>query len=194
MANLAATFAAPLFATDPTANCRARVLPAVAKTLLYPAATLAREDGQLVRHVHRFADRADHGDAGDRLPFLAHLLAGVAAPALDEGILGEDAALERLHVVLVEPALRGAVQIARVVEHPAGAVRMAEVLEVRDLHLVAVLAVVQVVDHLLGLVEEDELDVESIADRLDVAEEVVVLLLGARDVGGPVDEPGDVRV
>jgi hypothetical protein len=53
----------------------------------------------------------------------------------------------------VEPHLRGAVDVVRVVEHQARLVRVPEILEADDLHLIARTAVVQVVDDLSALVE-----------------------------------------
>src|SRR6201999_4557699 len=104
-------------------------------TLLDPLPAFGREDRQLVGHVLRFADRSDHGHAGGGLELLVHAFARVAAPTLDEGIAGKEAAMELFQVVLVEPALGSAVEIGRVIEHEAGTVRVAEVLEIGDLHL-----------------------------------------------------------
>ena len=69
-----------------------------------------------------FADRADHALAGGTAPFLGHALGGVAAPAFDEGVAGEDASLDAAEFVLVEPAFGAAVDFVAVVEHETGAV------------------------------------------------------------------------
>src|SRR6185437_1694132 len=88
----------------------------------------------------------------------------------------------------------GALDVARVVEHEALGVGMAEVLEVDDLQAVARLTAVEVVNDFVALVEINELQVELLADGIDEAEQVLFFLGAAVFVTLAINKPGDLRV
>ena len=54
-------------------------------------------------------------------------------------------------------ALETAVDLVAIVEHEARLVRMEEEVQIRDLHLVAGLSAIEIIDQRLGIVEPDQL-------------------------------------
>ena len=109
-------------------------------------------------------------------------------PVIDLGLSG----LLKGEVVLVQPNLGCAVDIVRVIEQKAGFVAVAKILDARDLHTVARLSEIEVIDELGCLVEENQFHVKGITDTLDMGEEFVAILFCARYVSGPVDQPCDL--
>ena len=119
------------------------------RKLINPLAVLRSEDRQFFHHELGLTDGANHVGAGRCVPFLGHALAGVAAPALDVGVARESAPIDFGQVVFVQPGFTRAIDVVAVIEHETSAVRMPEIFEIRDLHLVSRLPVVQIVDDLL---------------------------------------------
>ena len=138
------------------------------------------------------SDGPDHVLAGGLPPKGTHALARMATPALDEGMGSEDGAVDLLKLGFVQAGLGAAVDFIAVVEHEAGAVGVAEVFEVGNLDGVTGLSGVQVVDQLLGGVEEDELGVVFLLYGLDFRNQILLFLTGSpTDIGWPVDQPGN---
>ena len=144
--------------------------------------------------IIRFANRSHHSLAGRALPFLAHALGGVAAPALDEGIAGENIAVDAGEIVLVQPALGPAIDLIAVIKHPAGPVGVSVVFEIRNLHAVPRLARIQILDQLIPLIEPHKFNSVFVANGNDVRDEILFVLPGSpAQVAGLVNEPGDFR-
>ena len=156
-----------------------------------PAAHGGGGDGEFFGEILAFSGEAPHGGAGGGTPFLAHAFAGVAAPAPHEGVAGEKAVVDFFKFVFVEPAFAAAINHVRVVEHEAGFVAVAEILEVVDFYAVAGLAVVEVVDELRGAVEPHELDVKGVAHAGDEGGVIAAVLPPACDIRRAIDEPSD---
>src|SRR5688500_8250451 len=71
---------------------------------------------------------------------------------------------------------------------------MAKELEVDNFYTISRLAIVQIIDDLVALVEIDQLDVVFVAHRVDVADQVLLVLRRAVDVALLVYQPGDHRI
>src|SRR5262245_17994664 len=69
-----------------------------ARSLARPASALRRKNRQFVRHVLRLAGRAPHARARRGVKLFVHALARVTTPALDKGVLREDAAVDFLQI------------------------------------------------------------------------------------------------
>ena len=68
---------------------------------------------------------------------------------------------------------------------------MPKELEVGDFYAGAVLAIVEIVDHLIGFVEPDQFHFEGIAHAVDVANQIIILLLRSGEISWPVDQPSN---
>ena len=161
---------------------------------VHPLVVLRNEDGQLFHHVLGLADRADHACAGGSVPIIAHLLAGVAAPAFDVGVARKDVAIDFVQLCFVQPGFTRAIDIVAVIEHKTGLVGMAEIFEAGDLQAVAILPGIKIINHSAAVAKPNEVEIIFIAHGLDVTEQILVLLRGAIDVTLFVNEPGDLRV
>lgn len=159
-----------------------------------PAVGLRNQHRQFFHHILRLADGADHARAGGEVPFLRHRFAGVAAPAFDVSALRENAAPDFHELVLVQPRFARAVDVIAVIEHKTRFVRMPEILEVGDLHLVAPGAGVEVIDDFATFVEPDEVDVELVAHGADQADQILMFLLGTIEITLFINQPCDLRV
>src|SRR4029079_17015214 len=102
-----------------------------------------------------------------RVPLFGHFLAGVAAPAFNVGVAVEKPPTYFGQIVFVQPRFTGAFDIVAVIEHETRPVRMPEVFETRDLHLISRLSVVQIVNDFLAGAEPNEIDIELVADGTD---------------------------
>src|SRR5688572_15516501 len=71
---------------------------------------------------------------------------------------------------------------------------MAKELEVDDLNAISRLSIVQIINDLVAFVEIDQLDVVLVAHRVDVPDQVLLVLRRAVDVALLVDQPGDHRI
>lgn len=138
------------------------------------------------------AHGSDHSFAGGGLPFCAHALAGVAAPAFDERTCGENSSADFLQIVFMEPNLGGAVDFVAVVEEETSPVGVTVEIKAGNFDLIARLTVVQIIDQLIGLIEEDQIDAVFVPDADDIADEVgMIFPVGPTDVAGLVNQPGD---
>src|SRR5215217_2951073 len=162
--------------------------------LVYPPAIVRTKDREFFHHELGFADGANHVRPGRCVPFLGHALAGVAAPALDVRATREGTATNLFQIILVQPRFTRAVDVVAVVEHETGPVRMPEVFEVHNLHLVSWLPVVDIIDDLLARTEPNEVDIKFVANRANQTDQILVLLFRAVLVTLPVNEPGDFRI
>src|SRR5260370_37024567 len=88
----------------------------------HPFAAGRSEDRQFFHHELRFAEGADHLGAGCVIPPCAHLLAGMATPALDVGVARENPAIDLAQLRLVQERFGGAVHVASLVEDEASPV------------------------------------------------------------------------
>ena len=140
------------------------------------------------------ADGADHGDAGGAFPFLRHALAGVAAPAFDQSLRGEDAAVDAAEFVFVQPRLRGAVDLVAVIEHESRFVAVQEPVEAGDFDRIAGLSGVEVVDHGIRRAEPNEFDPVFRCDTGNPTGEGTFILTETPLVARTVDQPSDARV
>src|SRR6266496_945069 len=118
----------------------------------------------------------------------------MAAPALDIGAPREITPIDLGQLVLVQPRFTGAVDVVAVIEHETGPVRMSKIFKVGDFYLIARLAVVQIIDHLGARVKPNEIEIKFFANRIDQANQVLVLLLRAINISLLVNQPGDLRV
>src|SRR6202040_567370 len=154
------------------------VIRASSLPLIHPLITLGNKDGQFFHHVLGFADRTDHVRAGGAVPLLRHLLAGVAAPTLDVSATRKNAATDLCQLGVVQPRFTGAVDVVAVIEHETGPVGMPEIFEAGYLQAFAVLAVVQVVDHVAPVLKINQVEMKLFPHRIDVADQVLVFLFG----------------
>src|SRR5206468_11442331 len=90
--------------------------------LVNPLAAFGNEDRQFFHHELGFAKRANHVCASGRAPFLRHLLAGVAAPALDVSVACKNTTIDFCRVVFVQPGFTSAIDVVAVVKHETRAV------------------------------------------------------------------------
>ena len=60
-------------------------------------------------------------------------------------------------IVFVQPRFRRAVEVVAIIEHETGLVRMPEIFEPGDLHLIARLAVVQIINDILAAAKQTRL-------------------------------------
>ena len=95
--------------------------------LVHPPAVVRNEDRQFFHHELRLPDGSDHACPSGGVPFLGHFLAGVAAPALNVGVAGENPAIDFGQVVIVQPGFTRALDVVAVIEHETGAVRVPEI-------------------------------------------------------------------
>ena len=110
--------------------------------LVRPLPARRGDDRQFIRHVLRFADDSPHAQTGRIAPFLRHHFAGVTAPAPHRRVAGKDAAIDLRELTLMQERFRRAVDVAAVVEHETGFVRVSEIFQKGDLHLIARLPII----------------------------------------------------
>ena len=91
----------------------------------------------------------------------------MTAPTLNVGVARENPPIDFGKIVFVQPGFTGAFDIVAVIEHETRPVRMPEIFETRDLHLVSRLPAVQIINDFLARAEPNEIDVELVADRTD---------------------------
>ena len=68
---------------------------------------------------------------------------------------------------------------------------MAKELEVGDFYAGSVLAIVEIVDHFIGFIEPDQFHFEGIAHAVDVANQIIILLLRSGEIRWSVDDPSN---
>src|SRR5947208_15429967 len=141
--------------------------PIANRRLVHPPAAVGNQNWQFFHHELRLTEGADHVRAGRCEPFLRHFLTGMTAPALDICVTREDSSIDFSKIAVVQPGLTSAFNVVAVIEHEAGAVRMAEIFKANDFHLVTRLAAVQVVDHFVPGTEPNQVDIKFVADRTD---------------------------
>ena len=134
------------------------------RKLVHPPAIVRNEDRQFFHHELGLADGANHACPSGPVPLPGHALASVAAPALDVSATSEDATIDLCQIVFVQPGFTGTFDIVAVIEHETRPVRMAEIFETRDLHLISRLPVVQIVNDFLARAKPNEIDIELVAD------------------------------
>src|SRR4029077_4332656 len=132
-----------------------------------------------------------HVRAGGAVPFLRHLFAGVAAPTLDVSATGKNAAADLWQTGGVEPRFTCAVDVVAVIEHETGAVGMPEIFETSYLQAFAVLAVVQVVDHVAPVLKINQVEMKLLPHRIDVADQVLVFLFGPVEITLLINKHGN---
>src|SRR6266568_5374749 len=164
------------------------------RKLINPLAVFGNENRQFFHHELGFPKRADHVRASRAIPFLRHALAGMAAPTFDVGITREIAPPDLAQLVLVQPRFTCAVDVIAIIEHETGPIRVSEIFKIGNLYLVSRLAMIQIIDHLRARVKPDEVKIESFADRIDQANQVLVFLFRAVNISLLVNKPGDLRV
>jgi len=141
------------------------------------------------------ADGADHLLAGSLAPEGAHALAGMASPALDEGVGGEVSAVDLTQFSLVKPGLGTAVDFVAIIEHETGTVGVTKVFKIGNLDAVTRLPGIQVIQELLFGVKENKVELEFLLHALDFLKQVLFFLtLPTADIAGSVNKPGDEGV
>lgn len=83
-----------------------------------PVAQTGSPIAQMAVGVIRLAYRSNHSLAGRALPFFAHALAGVATPALDEGVAGKKIAVNAAEIVFMQPTLGPTIDLIAVIKQP----------------------------------------------------------------------------
>lgn len=73
------------------------------RKLVDPPAAFRNEDRQFVHHELCFAKGANHVRAGRGVPFPRHFFTGVAAPALDVSVTGENTPIDFGQITIVQP-------------------------------------------------------------------------------------------
>ena len=118
----------------------------------------------------------------------------MAAPALNEGIAGENIAVDAAEFVFVQPALGPAIDLIAVIKHPAGPVGVSVVFKIGNLHTVPRLAGIQILDQLIPLIEPYKFNSVFVADGNDVRDQILFVLPGSSaQVAGFVHKPCDFR-
>lgn len=71
---------------------------------------------------------------------------------------------------------------------------MSKVFETADLHAIARLAVVQIIDHVAAVAEVNDIEMEFLAHRINEADQILLFLLRAIEITLLVNEPGNLSV
>lgn|SRR5580700_1051132 len=71
---------------------------------------------------------------------------------------------------------------------------MSKVFETANLHPIARLAVVQIIDHVAAIAEVNDIEMKLFADRINEADQILFFLLCAIEITLFVDEPGNLSV
>ena len=103
-------------------------------------------------------------------------------------------AIDFRQIAVVKPGFTGAIDVVAVIEHETSAVRVAEILEIGDLHLVSRLAIINVIDDLLAWPKPDQIDIKFVANRVNETDQILVLLFRAVFIALTVNEPRDLRI
>src|SRR5207302_4333486 len=128
----------------------------------HPFAARRSENGKFLHHELSCPEGADHLCAGGAIPPLAHFLTGVAAPALDVSVARKNGAVDLPQLRFVEKRLGRAVDVAAVIEHETGFVRVTKKFEARDFQLMTVFTFVQVIDHVIAVLKPNEVEIKFV--------------------------------
>ena len=71
---------------------------------------------------------------------------------------------------------------------------MSEILEAGDLQPFAIVAVVQIIDHIVAVSEPNKVEIKLVPHGFDQTEQVLIFLWLAIEITLFVNEPGDLRV
>src|SRR2546421_730320 len=82
-------------------------------------------------------------------------------------------AIDLFQIVFMQPGFTSAIDVIAVIEHETRAVRMPEIFEIHDFHLISRLPFVQIVDDLVARAKPDEIYIEFVADRTNETYQVL---------------------
>src|SRR5262249_48695351 len=142
-------------------------------------------------HELSLPEGADHFCPGGAIPPLAHLFAGVAAPALDVSVARKTVAVDLPQLRFVQERFRRAVDVAAVIEHETGPIGVTEIFEACDFEATTVLSSVQIIDHVIAVPEPNEVEIKFVPHGFDQADQVLIFLWLAVEVTLFVNEPGN---
>src|ERR1700745_2558525 len=118
----------------------------------------------------------------------------MATPTLAISVARESTPIDFDQIARVQPQFTRTVDVVAVIKHETSPVGMAEIFEVHDLQLVSWLSAVDVIDDLVAGTKPNQIDIKFVANRINQADQILVLLLGAVLIALLVNEPGDLGI